>query len=222
MSDDKTTGGNIMVPYSSEAETRAHQRRVANLLMEMAKALLDRAMVHDNSKLGPAEKPAFDEATPRLKTLTYGTPEYKASLDSIRPALTHHNAMNSHHPEHHEGGIDGMDLLDLVEMLCDWKAATERHADGDIRKSLEHNKGRFKIGKQLASILGNTILFVPIFGPKRPVKGSRVRVESYEGFGGEGLVVEVQGDGTYLVDLPSAGWTKPNVVHRFEIVEVIE
>lgn len=39
----------------------------------------------------------------------------------------------------------------------DWKAATERHADGDILKSLEINRVRFGISDQLAQILQNTV-----------------------------------------------------------------
>lgn len=55
-----------------------------------------------------------------------------------------------------EPSIDGMSLLDLVEMFCDWKAATERHADGSIAKSIEINRERFKISEQLTGILRNT------------------------------------------------------------------
>ena len=72
-------------------------------------------------------------------------------------ALKHHYAANSHHPEHYENGIDGMTLIDVLEMLCDWKAATERHADGDIMRSLEVNRERFGISDQLANILANTV-----------------------------------------------------------------
>ena len=50
-----------------------------------------------------------------------------------------------------------MTLVDLVEMLCDWAAATERHADGDIIKSLEINGERFGMTEQLATILENTV-----------------------------------------------------------------
>lgn len=53
-------------------------------------------------------------------------------------------------------GISGMTLLDVIEMLCDWKAATERHADGSITKSIQINRGRFGIDDQLSSILENT------------------------------------------------------------------
>lgn len=49
-----------------------------------------------------------------------------------------------------------MDLLDLIEMLCDWKAASERHNDGNIRKSIEHNGVRFNMSSQLIRICENT------------------------------------------------------------------
>lgn len=55
-----------------------------------------------------------------------------------------------------DGGIEGMTLIDLIEMLCDWKAASERHADGDVIKSIEINTGRFQIGDHLRMILLNT------------------------------------------------------------------
>jgi len=53
-------------------------------------------------------------------------------------------------------GLEGMDLLDIVEMFCDWKAATERHADGDLSKSIQHNEKRFNINQQLVKIFKNT------------------------------------------------------------------
>jgi hypothetical protein len=57
--------------------------------------------------------------------------------------LKHHYSHNRHHPEFFgEDGVDGMTLVDLIEMLADWKAATERHDDGDLAKSLEiHRHG---------------------------------------------------------------------------------
>jgi len=50
-----------------------------------------------------------------------------------------------------------MTLLDVVEMLCDWKAASERTKQGSIAASLTHNKERFGISDQLAAILENTV-----------------------------------------------------------------
>lgn len=56
-----------------------------------------------------------------------------------------------------ELGIRGMSLLDLVEMLCDWKAATMRHLDGDIGRSIEINQKRFGYTDEMKAILQNTV-----------------------------------------------------------------
>jgi hypothetical protein len=49
-----------------------------------------------------------------------------------------------------------MTLVDLIEMLADWKAATERHDDGDLARSLDIQRDRFGLSDQLADILRNT------------------------------------------------------------------
>lgn len=147
---------NKTMSYDSKADTLEHIRKVANLMIRFATGLLDRARIHDDSKLVEPEKSVFDVVTPRLAGLTYGSDEYKASLKEMGPALEHHYKNNRHHPEYHKDGINGMSLMDLVEMLLDWKAATERHDDGDIFKSIEINVKRFNIDDQLASILRNT------------------------------------------------------------------
>lgn len=142
-------------------ETSEHIHLVQIFLLRMAKALMDRAMAHDRSKFEPPEVEAFAVLTPRLKNLTYGSEEYKAAIREMKPAIDHHYQKNSHHPEFHgEKGVCGMDLLDFVEMFCDWKAAGMRHADGDIRKSIAHNANRFSMHPQLCAILENSIPLV--------------------------------------------------------------
>lgn len=53
--------------------------------------------------------------------------------------------------------VNNMNLVDIVEMICDWKAATLRHNDGNIYKSIEHNTGRFGLSPQVVNILLNTV-----------------------------------------------------------------
>lgn len=144
--------------YDSKADTLLHIKRVAELLSNAAAELLRRANCHDNSKLESPEKELFDEYTPKLKGCTYGSDEYKAYLSELGVALKHHYENNSHHPEHYENGVNGFDLFDLVEMFFDWKAATERHADGDIMRSIEINKERFNLSSQVQDILKNTAI----------------------------------------------------------------
>lgn len=143
--------------YDSKNDTLAHINRVKELLSQASNELLKRSENHDNSKLYSPEKELFDEYAPKLKDSTYGSDEYKKFLDELKVALDHHYKNNSHHPEHYENGIDGFDLFDLIEMFFDWKAASERHDDGDIRKSIEINKDRFKISEQIVNIFNNTV-----------------------------------------------------------------
>ena len=142
---------------NAREETLRHIKKVNQYLIFAAKELLDRATRHDDSKLLSPEVEVFDEFTEKLHGLSYGSPEYTATLEKIKPALEHHYAKNSHHSEHYPNGIDGMDLFDLTELLFDWKAATERHDDGNLIKSLEINKKRYNISDQLYSILRNTV-----------------------------------------------------------------
>lgn len=145
-----------MEKYDSKKDTLLHIKRVSQLLTEAASEFIKRANVHDDSKLESPEKELFDECTPKLKGTTYGSDEYKEYLKELKVALDHHYQNNSHHPEHYENGVDGMDLFDLLEMFFDWKAATERHADGDIYKSIVINEKRFSISPQISSIFKNT------------------------------------------------------------------
>jgi hypothetical protein len=123
----------------------------------MIASLLTRGELHDQTKLEEPEMSIFSEVTPKLAGLTYGSDEYKAALEEIKPALDHHYARNRHHPEHHKNGVNDMNLLDIVEMFCDWKAATLRHNDGNIRQSIEVNAERYGISEQLTQILINSI-----------------------------------------------------------------
>lgn len=138
--------------YDSTQDTEDHIRNVRKLLHRVVAEICVRITHHDDSKLQEPEKSMYDEFTPKLRAMTYGSDEYKRSLKDMGPALKHHYENNSHHPEHYPNGINGMSLLDLIEMLADWKAAGMRHADGNMQQSLEVNRQRFHISDQLAEI----------------------------------------------------------------------
>jgi hypothetical protein len=143
--------------HDSAPDTLKHISRVQHYLDEIAHQLFHRGSIHDKSKLEEPEKSVFDEYTNKLKHTDYDSPEYKGFLEAMAPALKHHYSVNSHHPEHYSNGVSGMSLMDVVEMLCDWKAATERTKNGDIRKSIEINAERFGLSEQVKSILLNTV-----------------------------------------------------------------
>ena len=147
--------------------TREHIDNVKKLLDLIIIDLIKRGEIHDKSKLEEPELTIFMEYTSKLAGSTYGSDEYKQFLKEMEPALNHHYDNNKHHPEHffrkYNSGFTGMTglhemtLIDLIEMLIDWKAATLRHNNGDILKSIEQNQKRFGYGDELKNIFINTI-----------------------------------------------------------------
>ena len=140
-----------------EAETRKHIHQVSKYLNLLSCELIKRANQHDHSKMEDPEVSIFEKFTPLLKDSTYGSPEYNQFLTEMKPALDHHYANNRHHPEYHEHGIKDMTLVDLLELLADWKSASERHANGDVFRSIEINQQRFGYSDELKQIFINTI-----------------------------------------------------------------
>lgn len=150
-----------------ENETRKHQQQVTKIMLSFVQKLMDRAISHDNSKFESPEREVFVEHTPALNKVTYGSEEYKKHTSQMKEAIQVHYSRNKHHPQFNDingysyqclnDSIRAMNMLDIIEMLCDWLAASKRHADGDISKSLEINEKRFHINEQLTAVFRNTI-----------------------------------------------------------------
>jgi len=137
-------------------ETQKHIDKVRKYIRFFTDKLTSRGENHDASKMESPEVELFAEHTERLSEIEYGSEEYKKELDALKPALEHHYAVNRHHPEHFPNGINEMNLIDLVELIADWKASSERHNNGNLLKSIEINAKRFNINDQLTQILLNT------------------------------------------------------------------
>lgn len=128
-------------------------------MSEVEQEIHKRALFHDDSKFEEPEVSGFmamaDEL--RLADTEYDSAEYRAILKKYHDSTVgHHYAVNDHHPEHFQGGIAEMSLISLIEMLCDWKAATLRMKNGDLKTSIEKNQARFGYSDELKRILINT------------------------------------------------------------------
>lgn len=144
--------------YDSRADTLDHIGKVRARLDEAIGELQDRQRAHDASKLVAPEKSGYDRLAGLLRGGAYGSEAYHAILSEARETIQHHYANNSHHPEHYADGIAGMSLFDLIEMVADWKAASERTPGQEsIAPSLARSVERWGIAPQLAQILANTI-----------------------------------------------------------------
>ena len=139
-------------------DTWVHIHEVRKLLHRMQVILGQRAIDHDQSKIYSEEEcGVFAEYTPKLKNIEYGSDEYHAWMEEMSSAIRHHQTNNSHHPEAHVDGVNGMNLIDILETVCDWKAATLRTKNGDIYKSIKIQRDRFNLSSQLVEILKNTV-----------------------------------------------------------------
>jgi hypothetical protein len=139
------------------AETYKHIKEVSSNLNIFIHDLVQRGENHDNSKLEEPELSIFAEQTHKLGTVQYGSDEYKKLLEEVKPAIEHHYSKNRHHPEHWPNGLEDMTLVDLCEMLADWKAASKRNKNGNIRRSIEINASKYSMSPQLRTIFENTV-----------------------------------------------------------------
>ncbi|RKZ06515.1 hypothetical protein DRQ25_13770 [Candidatus Fermentibacteria bacterium] len=152
----KVSAGDLL---ASVRATVAHRVKVSEKITEFCARMLDRASVHDESKMHEPELGYFAEFGPKLSGMKYDDPKYKEYLRQMKPGVQKHYEANTHHPENNMHGLSGMSLLDIVEMFFDWKAASERMQDGgDFVKSLEISEERFKMDKQLACIFQRTAM----------------------------------------------------------------
>lgn len=88
--------------YDCTEDVKKHVVQVQRFVLEVINNLVRRSDIHDSSKLEEPEKSMYDEFTPLLRDLTYGSPEYKETLSKMGVALEHHYSLNSHHPEYAE------------------------------------------------------------------------------------------------------------------------
>jgi len=139
----------------SQVDTINHIAKVQSNLSKVIYNLNDRRTMHDRSKLEEPELSGYEGLSQALKGLTYGTSEHRAAFAPYKEIIQHHYAANPHHPEHWQMGVTDMSLLDIIEMLADWKAANDRNG-GDFGHSIQVSVSRFRISEQLHAILINT------------------------------------------------------------------
>jgi hypothetical protein len=138
-------------------EIRSHVRNVQLFLQTFSDQLVRRGILHDNSKFYEPELTGFSDNIDNVPNLVYESDEYKKRWLEMKDVIDEHHRNNRHHPEHWPKGVDDMSLLDIIEMLVDWKASSMRYKDGSLKKSVEINCVKYNISPQLKQILLNTI-----------------------------------------------------------------
>ena len=80
--------------YDCTKDVENHRILIEYILNVFVDELKTRIYNHDNSKLYGVEKELFDRYTPKLKSTTFMSKEYKDMLEELKPALDSHYKLN--------------------------------------------------------------------------------------------------------------------------------
>lgn len=116
------------------------------------KKIFWRAITHDLSKYSLKESEHLYLLYDKFKTLEFGSDEYKKYLKIGNKSIDIHYKKNSHHIEHFSSYQD-MSIYDIIEMCVDWHASTHKNTNGHFLKSLEHNKKRYLLDKNIVKLI---------------------------------------------------------------------
>jgi hypothetical protein len=132
-----------------------HKLDVFYYILKLCWALIKRGIKHDLSKFSKEEFEYIYNLSVRGKNVKFGSKEYYKLVDSVKSAKLSHSQKNRHHFEYHNS-VNDMDLIDIIEVLCDWLAATKRQ-NGNIYKSIIINQKRYNLSTELTNFIKNTI-----------------------------------------------------------------
>ena len=140
---------------STSSYTLEHISRVKSKMEFFASVLAARGANHDNSKLTEPEHSGW-LAMDREPRYPYGSKEYYDKMHRYKEVLEHHYSVNSHHPEHFKDPSLQMDLVDLIEMLCDWFSYSDNISWLEGYNSINSQCARFGLNDTIRHLLLNT------------------------------------------------------------------
>lgn len=139
---------------------RAHADHVMNVqyaMSDVIEFLMLKLISHDSSKVFNDDELPLLQHKYMLDQLDYGSDEFVTLVNELKPAVKEHHYNNSHHIEFFNGNIEVMNLMDLLEMLCDLRAFSLQK-NKSIKTMLDEHKERYNLSDELAEILRTTCI----------------------------------------------------------------
>lgn len=133
-----------------------HRYYVHFFVTKLIEELLLRANLHDISKLTSEEFDGFAKSIYYLKGPWGQEARPPEILKRLKQSLVTHYAYNDHHPEYFQNGMKDMDLIQMLELIVDWRAAMIGQGNHDIEETLRVGQERFKYPDYVKDILRNT------------------------------------------------------------------
>lgn len=128
------------------------QKKLSLLINELKK----RADEHDISKLKEPEYSGWVkmDKEPRYE---YGSKEYFEKIKKYKWLFDLHYRKNRHHPEYWQGFFQDMDLIDLLEMICDWISYRDDLTYQEATEVIEKQCTRFGFPQLMRELILNTV-----------------------------------------------------------------
>ena len=144
-----------------------HSQNVGAVVLKVCEELMRRALTHDASKLSAQELEDNFKALPdkwRIQAQGHGyhSDEQEKHRKKFAAEIHRHRSTHPHHPEYFGNDVNKMNLIDLIEMLCDWYVSSV-----DIDESIRENSSEYKIDPHISQILENTALTLKEIAPKQ-------------------------------------------------------
>ena len=118
-------------------------RSIGNI--ELAILLLQRANIHDNSKLVGPELELLSSLHGNQNAFI--NPNVQLS-EHEKEIIEKHWENNRHHPEHFEN-IEDMNELDIIEMVCDWYARSMQYKTDFLSFVVSRQESRFHFPNEM-------------------------------------------------------------------------
>jgi hypothetical protein len=137
-----------------------HKGWVNKYIVKVVHLLRERADGHDDDKYKDPLKRIYSKNFDALCKTTFRSPEYNKIVGSeeFQEAFKIHTKNNRHHPQHFENGVEDMNLIDIIEMLCDWKAASDRTGrKQSVKEGMELNYEKYHIDGIARKWIENTL-----------------------------------------------------------------
>lgn len=140
-----------------------HRALVHDKMATVSRDINTRARHHDQSSLNGSEFRIYEEHFDELQKYPMFDPRRDAVLKEMRVATMYHHNANDHHPEHFDDGINGMNLIQMIEFVADIMSQSEQNGI-DVYEMLPLLKDQYDISSQLYQVILNTVAGIKRLG----------------------------------------------------------
>ncbi len=144
-----------------------HKDMIKSDYSNICEYLFNQAIAHDEDKVAPGYvNDVYQEHFPTLKSIEFGTPEYRAyELEHFKEAHAAH-AQSRHHYYNPLNKIDDIDLFDVLEAMVDIRQSQRQYSEYDIDFIMRTFKEKGVLDLDIEKLAYNTLRKLEVINDK--------------------------------------------------------